>query len=183
VTVDDLAAGFQAGDDEDEAFAALERAYGTASTLRDIGLEFVLAPVADDEGRSIRRLTERYAVSVTPFVDGTTTSWGAYESKDDRRRVAPLVGRLHVAGRRRSRPSAPDELTIPSRSVLVEALATLDVPWGSGPYADSARAALAAAADDLHRRLARTTRTPRACSSEPTPGSSRTASRTARTSS
>jgi spectinomycin phosphotransferase len=38
--------------------------------------------------------------------------------------------------------------------VLLEALATLDVPWESGPYADPARAALAAAADDLHRRLA-----------------------------
>jgi Phosphotransferase enzyme family len=154
VTVDDLAAGFQAGDDEDDAFAALERAYGTASALRDGGLEFVLAPVPDDEGRSIRRLTERYAVSVTPFVDGTSTSWGAYESKDERRRVAEFVGRLHVAGERvRDRPQR-DELTIPSRSVLLDALATLDVPWESGPYADPARAALAAAADDLHRRLA-----------------------------
>ena len=153
VTVDDLAAGFQAGEEEDEAFAALERAYGTASALPDVGLEFVLAPVADDEGRSIRRLTERYAVSVTPYVDGTSTSWGAYESKDERRRVAELVGRLHVAGEDvRSLPQR-DELTIPSRSVLLEALATLDAPWKSGPYADPARAALAAAADDLHRRL------------------------------
>ena len=154
VTVDDLAAGFQAGDDEDEAFAALERAYGTASALRDIGLEFVLAPVADDEGRSIRRLTERYAVSVTPFVDGKSTSWGAYESKDERRRVAALVGRLHVSGDDVRDLPHLDELTIPSRSVLRDALATLDVPWESGPYADPARTALAAAADDLHRRLA-----------------------------
>jgi Phosphotransferase enzyme family len=154
VTVDDLAAGFQAGDDEDDAFAALERAYGTASALQDVGLEFVLAPVPDDEGRSIRRLTRRYAVSVTPFVDGTSTSWGAYESKDERRRVAELVGRLHVLGDRVRALPQRDELTIPSRSVLLDALATLDVPWESGPYADPARAALAAAADDLHRRLA-----------------------------
>jgi spectinomycin phosphotransferase len=154
VTVDDLAAGFQAGDDEDEAFAALERAYRTASVLRDVGLEFVLAPIADEEGRSIRRLTERYAVSVTPFVDGTSTSWGAYESKDERRRVAALVGRLHLAGERVRDLPRLDELTIPSRPVLLEALATLDVPWQSGPYADRARTALAAASDDLHRRLA-----------------------------
>jgi thiamine kinase-like enzyme len=154
VTVDDLAAGFQAGENEDEAFAALERAYGTASALRDAGLEFVLAPVADDEGRSIRRLTERYAVSVTPFVDGTSTSWGAYESQDERRRVAELVGRLHVAGEDVRDLPERDELTIPSRSVLLDALATLDVPWDSGPYADPARAALAAAADDVHRQLA-----------------------------
>jgi spectinomycin phosphotransferase len=150
VTVDDLEAGFQTED----AFPALERAYRTASALRDVGLEFVLAPVADDEGRSIRRLTERYAVSVTPFVDGTSTSWGAYESKDERRRVAELVGRLHVTGDDVRDLPRLDELTIPSRSVLLDALATLDVPWESGPYADHARAALAAAADDLHRRLA-----------------------------
>jgi spectinomycin phosphotransferase len=154
VTVDDLAAGFQAYDDEDETFAALGRAYGTASSLREVGLEFVHAPVIDDEGRSIRRLSERYAVSVTPFVEGTSTSWGAYESKEERRRVAALLGRLHVAGEGTPRDlPRRDELTIPSRSVLMEALATLDAPWESGPYADSARAVLAAAADDLHRRL------------------------------
>ena len=44
VTVDDLAAGFQAGDTV-VAFAALERAYATAAFLRDeAGLEFVVAP-------------------------------------------------------------------------------------------------------------------------------------------
>lgn len=94
------------------------------------------------------------AVSVTPFVDGASTSWGAYESKDERRRVAELVGRLHVGGDNVRNLPQRDALTIPSRSVLLEALATLDVPWESGPYADPARAALAAAADDLHRRLA-----------------------------
>jgi spectinomycin phosphotransferase len=150
VTVDDLEVGFQAED----AFDTLEHAYRTAAALRDVGIEFVLAPLADDEGTPIRRLTARYAVSVTPFVDGTSTSWGAYESKDDRRRVAELVGRLHVAGDKVRDLPRLDELTIPSRSVLLEALATLDVPWESGPYADPARATLAAAADDLHRRLA-----------------------------
>jgi spectinomycin phosphotransferase len=150
VTVDDLEAGFQAED----AFPALERAYGTASALRDAGLEFVLAPVVDDEGKSIRRVSERYAVSVTPFVDGTSTSWGPYQSKDDRRRVATLLGRLHVAGERVRELPLRDELTVPSRAVLEEALATLDVPWESGPYADPARKVLAAAAQDVHRRLA-----------------------------
>jgi spectinomycin phosphotransferase len=150
VTVDDLEVGFQAED----AFDTLEHAYRTAAALRDVGIEFVLAPLADDEGTPIRRLTARYAVSVTPFVDGTSTSWGAYESKDERRRVAELVGRLHVAGEDVRDLPRLDELTIPSRSVLFEALAMLDVPWQSGPYAEPAREALAAAADDLHRRLA-----------------------------
>ena len=117
VTVDDLEAGFQSED----AFDTLEHAYRTAAALRDVGLEFVLAPLADDEGTPIRRLTARYAVSVTPFVDGTSTSFGAYDSKDERRRMGGLLGRLHVAGRRvpASLPRR-DELTIPSRSVLTD---------------------------------------------------------------
>jgi spectinomycin phosphotransferase len=150
VTVDDLEAGFQAED----AFDTLEHAYRTAAALRDVGLEFVLAPLADDEGRPIRRLTARYAVSVTPFVDGTSTSFGAYASKDERRRMGELLGRLHVAGRQVPAALARrDELTIPSRLVLTDALASLDVPWESGPYADPARTALAAGADSLVRRL------------------------------
>jgi spectinomycin phosphotransferase len=150
VTVDDLEAGFQAED----AFDTLERAYRTAAALREIGLEFVLAPLADDEGTPIRRLSARYAVSVTAFVDGTSTSFGAYDSKDERRRRGELLGRLHAAGRRIS-AALPrrDELTIPSRQVLTDALASLDVPWESGPYADPARAVLAASADNLVRRL------------------------------
>lgn len=150
VTVDDLEAGFQAED----AFDTLERAYRTAAALREAGLEFVLAPLADDEGSSIRRLSARYAVSVTPFVDGTSTSFGAYDSEDERRRMGELLGRLHVGGRRI--PAAlprRDELTIPSRAVLTGALASLDVPWESGPYADPARAVLAASTDNVVRRL------------------------------
>ena len=51
VTIDDLAAGFQAVG-TDAAFAALERAYTTAAFLRDeAGLEFVVAPRGDEEGK------------------------------------------------------------------------------------------------------------------------------------
>src|SRR5688572_10889860 len=63
VTVDDLAAGFQSGGVADSSFAALERAYRTAGALRDAGLEFVLAPLGDDEGTPVRRIGKRYAAS------------------------------------------------------------------------------------------------------------------------
>jgi spectinomycin phosphotransferase len=155
VTVDDLAAGFQAGGGVEAAFAALERAYRTAAALRDLGgLDFVLAPLEDDEGALLRRLDERYAVSVAPFVDGTSSSFGAYESKDERRRIGELLGRLHVAGEivpaglpRR------DDFSVPSRSALTEALATLGVAWETGPFAEPARILLAAAAEELEERL------------------------------
>lgn len=155
VTVDDLAAGFQGGEEVDAAFAALERAYGTAASLRDSGgLEFVLAPLEDDEGVPVRRLNARYAVSVAPFVDGTSSPFGAYESKDERRRMGELLGRLHVAGAlvpadlpRR------DDCCIHSRSALSEALASLNLQWETGHFAEPTRVLLAAHVEELNLRL------------------------------
>ncbi len=148
VTVDDLEAGFAAG------FAALDRAYRTAGALRDAGLEFVLAAIPDDTGVPIRRLGERYAVSVTPFVEGTSSSFGNYETKDERRRTAELVGRVHAATGVLP-PGLPrrDDLDIPARSTLEEALASLSRPWLTGPFAEPARTLLAHRADELRRTL------------------------------
>jgi spectinomycin phosphotransferase len=57
VTADDLEATFQRGPDADSSFAALDRAFRTASALRDEAkLEFVVAPLPDDEAAVIRRL-------------------------------------------------------------------------------------------------------------------------------
>jgi spectinomycin phosphotransferase len=144
VTVDQLVV--------DSAFASLDVAYRTAASLRDDGgLEFVVAPLYDDEGVVLRRVDERYAVSVAPFVDGTSSPFGPFESKDERRRMGELLGRLHVAGQvvpaglpRR------DDFGIPSRSVLSEAL---EVPWETGPFAEPARVLLAARAEELKHRL------------------------------
>ena len=147
VTVDDLEAGFQPPD----AYDALDRAYRTAAALRDCGLEFVLAPLPNDAGAPLVRLDRRYAVSVALFVDGTSRSWGAYESTGERREVGALLGRLHTA----LTDSLPrsDDLGISSRAILVDALANLDQPWNSGPFADAARALLAGRAAELDQRL------------------------------
>ena len=144
VTVDEPAAGFD----------PLDRAFRTAGALRDAGLEFVLAPLADNTGAPTRRLGDRFAVSVTPFVEGTSSSFGAYETKDERRRMAELVGRVHAAGELvpAGLPRRED-LEIPSRSTLDEALASLVLPWATGPFGDPARALLAARAEEVQRSL------------------------------
>ena len=154
VTVDDLVAGFLASGDAAATFAALERAYRTATALAEGGLEFVLAPLPDTGGAVARRVGERYAVSVAQFIEGTSKSFGDYETKGERRRVAALVGRLHAAGE--GVPAGlprRDELAIPSRSILEEALDSLSVPWLTGPFAEPARALLAARAAELRRSL------------------------------
>src|SRR5262245_52533254 len=98
VTVDDLQAGFQAGPDTDAAFAALERAFRTAAWLRDDAeLEFVVAPIRDDDGAVIRRVSDRYAVTVSPFVVGETRAWGPYESADEQIGRASCRERVEIA--------------------------------------------------------------------------------------
>jgi hypothetical protein len=153
MSVDDLDAGFQAGLDADGAFAALERAFRTAASLRDdAGLEFVVAPLRDDEGVVLRRIDERYALRVAPLIEGTASDWGPYESAAERRTVARALGRLHAATDR-----IPDDLprredfAIPSRAELDAALRDVDAPWGSGPFAEPTRALLDANGEKIER--------------------------------
>ncbi len=156
VSADDLTATFHAATDEDAAFAALERAYGVAGALRDrAGLGFVVAQAPDRDGRRLRRLGRRYAVRAQPFVQGTPGVFGEY-SPGDRRSVAELLARLHRATERvpAGLPQVTD-LRIPSRASLEAALADVDRPWESGPWAEPARALLAARAEEIADRLQR----------------------------
>ncbi len=155
VTVDDLEAAFQAGPNTDSAFAALTRAFRTAAALRDEAeLDFVVAPLPDREGVVIRRLTDRYAVTLSPFIEGQSSTWGPYESPDDRRRMGGVLGRLHAATEH-----VPDGLprredfALPSRAALSEALLDLDHHWSSGPFGEPARHLLRSAAHDIEQRL------------------------------
>ena len=155
VSVDDLEAGFQAGPDTDAAFAALDRAFRTAATLRDdAGLEFVVAPLADDEGFVLRRLSDRYAVRVSPLIEGERSGFGAYETPEDRRRMGAALGRLHAATERvPSGLPRRESFELPSRRALEEALHDLDRPWDSGPFGEPTRKLLHSSAAELERRL------------------------------
>jgi spectinomycin phosphotransferase len=111
VSVDDLEAGFQAGPDTDAAFAALEWAFRTAAALRDEAkLDFVVAPLADDEGAVIRRLSDRYAVRVSPLVEGASSASGPSASPDDRRPIrdrqpSPMLTSLSAGRTGSARPT------------------------------------------------------------------------------
>jgi spectinomycin phosphotransferase len=155
ITVDDLEADFRTTPDTDFAFAALNRAFRTANVLSDkASLEFVLAPLVDRAGKIIRRLSDRYAVTVSPFIDGESSEWGAYEEPDDRRMVGALLGRLHAATD--SVPSdlpGSEDFAVPSRPALLEALGDLDRRWDFGPFAEPTRKLLQSSGDELERRL------------------------------
>jgi spectinomycin phosphotransferase len=155
VTADDLEADFRATPDTDSAFAALDRAFRTAAVLRDNArLEFVLAPLFDRDGAVIRRLGHRYAITVSPLIDGESTEYGPYEGPDDRRVMGAVLGRLHAATEHvpTDLPRRED-FALPSGAALVEALHDLDRNWDFGPFAEPARKLLQVSAHELERRL------------------------------
>ena len=152
VSVDDLAAPHHVGEDVDAVFDSLDRAFGTAAALAEEGLEFVVPPMRDDEGRVLRRLDDRLAVRVEPYVEGATSDSGEYEAPEDRRRMAAALGRLHAAPLP-ARSPLRDDLAIPSRVSLEEALGDLDVPWNAGPFGERTRSLVRSRAEELRRRL------------------------------
>lgn len=155
VTVDDLEADFRPAPDNDSAFADLDRAFRTAAELRDNAtLEFVVAPLFDRDGAVIRRISHRYALSMSPFIDGESSEWGPYERPDDRRVMGAVLGRLHAATEQvpTDLPRRED-FVVPSRAALVEALHDLDRTWDSGPFSEPVRKLLQVSAHELERRL------------------------------
>jgi len=154
ITVDDLAAGHQASD-PDASFSALERAYQTAAALRHgAALDFVVAPLPDSDGAIIRRLSDRYAVTVFPFIDGQSSEWGPYETNDERRTMCGILGRLHAAtdllpaGLPRI-----EDFALPARAALEDALSDLRRRWATGPFAEPTRRLLAESAVRVEHRL------------------------------
>jgi spectinomycin phosphotransferase len=150
VTADDLEATFQRGPDVDSSFAALDRAFRTASALRDqAGLEVVVAPLADDEGAVIRRLNRRYSITASRFVEGKSGDFGSYEP-EERRQMGHILGRLHAAtGDVGVDLPDTDDFAVPSRDALRKAFEDLDRPWSSGPFAEPTRLLLRDTARDI----------------------------------
>src|SRR5215469_2637316 len=107
VTVDDLSDKLRDdADTTDAVFGRLEQAFESALSLqRDAGLEFVVAPLADADGRVLRRLTDSYSLVVHPYlVDCQSSEDGEFESSADRHAVLAMLVRLHRAKATRPPP-------------------------------------------------------------------------------
>jgi spectinomycin phosphotransferase len=152
VTVDDLDRKPWLGDTRDAAFEGLRRAFDTAVALQGNGLEFVLAPIPTISGESLHRVDARYTAAVFPFVDGQPGVFGEYE-EPDRKAVLALIDEL-----RRATPAVASiapvfDPDLPGRAELEQALTEVGEPWTSGPFAEPARAALAAHASEMTELL------------------------------
>jgi spectinomycin phosphotransferase len=149
VTVDDLDRKPWFGTGRETAFEGLTRAFGTAVALRDIGLEFVLAPIPAADGIPVRRIDARYSIAVFPFAEGVSSDFGEHETPERRATVIELLARLHLQTPVVASIALAPGLDLPGRSDLDAGLRTLDRPWTGGPYAERARAALADRAGDV----------------------------------
>ena len=136
------------GSDGGQAIAA---AMQTAQDLAGRGYEFVVPPLPDHTGRLVREAAPGWAFTVLPYLQGWSTSDGAWDDPVEQEQIARILGRLH------STP-APEALqrwdfAVPDRDALLVALTDLDQPWSTGPYAELTRLRLAGAHDYVHSRL------------------------------
>jgi len=150
VTVDDLDDKDWMADTRTAVFEGLGRALSTAATLRyEAGLEFVVAPTAARDGGPLRRLDDRYTVSVFPFLAGHSYPFGRYTDARLRGLALDMIAALHqstpaVAG------SAPHHVArFAGRGDLTAFLLDPDRPWDGGPYSEAARRLLVPRTADL----------------------------------
>jgi spectinomycin phosphotransferase len=140
VNVDEIAAKVWLGTTGPRVIGALEKAFGTAGALRGAGLEFVHAPQRRVDWGYVAELAGGYAVSVVPFIDGTSYPFGEFPDGAERREVLAALGRVHRAtGAVPPRLPARAGLDVPRREELHEALRNLGTQWTGGPYAEPAR--------------------------------------------
>ncbi len=137
VTVDDLAARDFLGRDPVAAFDGLGKAFSVAYRLHQCGSDWVVAPVADPDGRVVRRLDATYSIAVFPYVKGTVTE--EYGSDAERRTVVELLAELHQSVKSVASIVRREDFRLPNRADLEAALASIDRRWVAGPYAEPAR--------------------------------------------
>jgi len=155
VTVDDLDAKRRTGtDSRDDGCGRLRRALGTARALRDAGETFVLAPVPTAGADTVARVTDRYAASLYPYVEGESFDFGGYADDDHRDAVLEMVVRVHGAPETVRRRAARDDLRIRHRDTLDAALGGAAVAAG-GPYAEPAARLLADHAGAVREQVIR----------------------------
>lgn len=140
VNVDDLGAKAGITAAGQTPLHALSQALETATALREAGLEFVHGPIRSADGRTVIPMGHDYAVSVYPFIHGSSNPHGAYPSAALRRQVLVAIGRMHGASDAVPQGNVRrDTLEIPLRQEFLACLDDLSPTWSGGPFADPAR--------------------------------------------
>jgi spectinomycin phosphotransferase/16S rRNA (guanine(1405)-N(7))-methyltransferase len=156
LTVDDLDARRREHDEpRDVPAARLLAALSAAAFLADSGLEFVVAPVHTTDGAVLRRIDERYVAALYPFVGGRSFPYGKFQSSEHFDAVLGQVVRLHALPDPTASGAATDDLVVPHRGDLSEALDQLGQRWDAGPFGEVARSLVDRGAAGIERRFER----------------------------
>ena len=151
VTVDDLDDKAWLGDGRPAVMAGLRSAMDTALKLRrNAGLEFVVAPVPGCGRTTVRPLGRRHAMAVFPFLGGAAGRFGEALPAPERAALVDMLAALHRSTPTVAAGAPTSKIGLPRREALDAALRNLGQPWRAGPFAESARALLAGAADQVH---------------------------------
>src|SRR4249919_1461944 len=134
VTVDDLD-----GDATSRAaaFESLARAFATARTLQQRGLDFVVAHQLSAAGEQLRHLSEHHTIAVFPYVDGRAGSFGDVMGEVDRGELIDVLAALHGATTnvRSMAPRLAFAPVVRSKTVVEAALDSTESRWTGGPFA------------------------------------------------
>jgi len=151
LTVDDLDIKPWLGGSPDSTFEGLGAAYDSALALnRHANLNFVVAPIPQVGGDTTLRLSDRYALTVFPFMDGEPGAWGDPISRTDREQLLRRLAELHRSTLEAASRAPRHGLVLPGRAVLESALDDLDSTWTGGPFSEPARRQLANHAAAVH---------------------------------
>jgi len=160
VTVDDLTARRDLAGDPGDVFRRLRAALATARATYEHAATFAVVPVRTVDGDVVRRVGDRYAAAVYPYVDGRRHAFDAALGASDRRCILELIVALHATPQAIRAGALVDDLQIPERDELLHALDRPGSRWDTGPYGEPARllltnrAAGVARLLDRHNRLA-----------------------------
>jgi spectinomycin phosphotransferase len=140
-TVDDLDDKDRLGDSNATVLDGLVRALRTSAALRvRAGLDFVLAPLADRDGEVLRRVTDRYTVSLFPFLTGGSHPFGPYEDRALQDRALTMIIALHQATDAVTDVAPMHTIRFSGRHDLDAFLVRPTEQWDGGPFGEPARA-------------------------------------------
>jgi spectinomycin phosphotransferase len=99
-------------------------------------------------------LDSRHALTLFPYLDAAPSHFDDPIDDGDREAIIDMLATLHTAAPSGIQvPTRPLELA--NRQTVEQALASLDVPWTGGPYAEPGRELLAVYEGPLRHALAR----------------------------
>ncbi|HEY2505206.1 MAG TPA: aminoglycoside phosphotransferase family protein [Streptosporangiaceae bacterium] len=138
----------------DDAFADLAATMAAAAILADRpGLDFVIGPLLTPAKEATVRAQRGWAVTVTPFADGTPGHFGDNLTAADQAELTAMLAALHRADPPAGTPFRSPHLD--SRPILELLIGERAGSWSAaGPYSAPARELVAGHAADLRRALA-----------------------------